>query len=433
MGNLASHPGPEEPNGKAPVRIDTSSPYRVEGTYVGGAPYTGTCTITRLRGKTYRFRWFNAAITASGASQPSLYTGTGKLKRGVIAVDWGGGSPAVYAVLEDGRLRGNWANGLATENLTPERVEGIGGASGPDVSGCYAVKCANPRGTWPYTGTCRVTRQGGNVFRFRREISSGTAKAVPEVFVHTGTGTMTEAGIRMDWGACAPAMYEILKDGRLRGVWAGGRATDDLTPVFDEVEEARTAGGIAGAYRAEGRRPDGSTYRGSCEIGRQDEEGEFGLDWRWEGGSQTGVGRMEGGKLRVQWGDHEDAVYEILRDGRLQGRWGEGKGSESLTPTRLDCVADITGSYRVEGSKGGEGEYRGACNVSGMGAPGTERGFVFGWMVGKTAYTGVGTLRGDTISVEWGGDSPAVYSLQGDGSLVGSWDGGRCTERMVRQ
>ena len=98
---------------------------------------------------------------------------------------------------------------------------------------------------------------------------------------------------------------------------------------------------------------------------------------------------------------------------------------ENVTPPQdaSDSRVLREGLYLVTGRNPSGGSYSGTCRITAMG----DNRYRFEWKVGP-GYVGSGVLRGDTISVEWGSDSPAIYKIQPDGSLSGTWANGRGTE-----
>ena len=53
----------------------------------------------------------------------SAYEGTGKLEDNLLTVDWGSTTPVVYALADDGSLKGLWDAGLGEETLTPDNED----------------------------------------------------------------------------------------------------------------------------------------------------------------------------------------------------------------------------------------------------------------------------------------------------------------------
>ena len=85
--------------------------YTIDGRNPNGSRYRGSVIIT-VEGATYNFLW--------RISNGSTYHGKGRLHGDTLTVDWGQKDPVIYRVKDDGTLRGRWANGRGTENLTPE-------------------------------------------------------------------------------------------------------------------------------------------------------------------------------------------------------------------------------------------------------------------------------------------------------------------------
>jgi hypothetical protein len=85
--------------------------YRVEGRNAQGEDYSGTVTITKTA-KVFQLSW------KVGDSE---YEGDGALEGNLLTVDWGGSTPIVYALADDGSLTGLWDGGHGEETLTPEQ------------------------------------------------------------------------------------------------------------------------------------------------------------------------------------------------------------------------------------------------------------------------------------------------------------------------
>jgi hypothetical protein len=86
--------------------------YSVAGRNPNGTTYQGTVRLTQQDRK-YALLWTVGA---------SSYRGVGALEGNILTVDWGDKTPVVYAVMEDGRLKGLWAAGRGAEELT--RLQG---------------------------------------------------------------------------------------------------------------------------------------------------------------------------------------------------------------------------------------------------------------------------------------------------------------------
>ncbi len=85
--------------------------YSVDGLNSAGGHYTGSVAITK-QPPGYHVSW---------RVGKSSYQGDGMLKDNLLTVDWGGSTPIVYALGDDGRWRGLWDAGKSEETLTPDR------------------------------------------------------------------------------------------------------------------------------------------------------------------------------------------------------------------------------------------------------------------------------------------------------------------------
>jgi uncharacterized caspase-like protein len=85
--------------------------YRVSGRNPNGGSYSGTAEVSD-RGDRFVFEW---KVGGKG------YRGIGTLEGNVLTVDWGAATPVVYALADDGSLRGLWGNGNGEDVLTPVR------------------------------------------------------------------------------------------------------------------------------------------------------------------------------------------------------------------------------------------------------------------------------------------------------------------------
>jgi hypothetical protein len=78
----------------------------------------------------------------------------------------------------------------------------------------------------------------------------------------------------------------------------------------------------------------------------------------------------------------------------------------------------IAGEYTVEGKAKG-GSYRGQAAIAANGDV-----FLVIWQIGQTRYQGTGLLHGNTFAVTYasqGRPALALYDIQADGSLTGTW------------
>jgi len=89
---------------------------------------------------------------------------------------------------------------------------------------------------------------------------------------------------------------------------------------------------LEGEYRAVGRNPDGSAYRGTCELEYDSDDDLFYVYWTVGTSEYEGVGALDGDTLTVEWGDSYPVVYKVRQGGKvLEGTWANGQASETLT------------------------------------------------------------------------------------------------------
>lgn len=87
------------------------------------------------------------------------------------------------------------------------------------IGGEYDCFGYNPDGS-TYTGTVYITKEG-NTYYFEWEVGT----------YYEGEGELYSNILAVDWGSDAPVYYVVLDDGTLAGLWAGGQASEILTPV----------------------------------------------------------------------------------------------------------------------------------------------------------------------------------------------------------
>jgi hypothetical protein len=112
-------------------------------------------------------------------------------------------------------------------------------------------------------------------------------------------------------------------------------------------------------------------------------------------------------------------ALEMLCDGNLAAR---EKGSTQ------DFAEALEGSYVAEGKNPDGSLYQGRCVITKIG----QNRYRFDWTIGSKEYTGTGTRKATTITVDWGATDPVIYTVKGDGTLVGTWAAGRASETLTR-
>ena len=101
------------------------------------------------------------------------------------------------------------------------------------------------------------------------------------------------------------------------------------------------AGDISGTYEVRGNNPDGSAYSGSAVIVMA--PGKCRVDWKTGSSTSYGKCRLEGDTFTVDFvlqGGKGVVVYQVLRNGDMDGRWWMNgherhKGREKLLLRKL--------------------------------------------------------------------------------------------------
>jgi len=110
--------------------------------------------------------------------------------------------------------------------------------------------------------------------------------------------------------------------------WGRRAALAGLVAGLATLAAPVAAQSISGNYRAEGRNPDGSAYRGVASI--REEGAMVYIAWRVGNQSYNGTGTRNGDVIRVDWGSNYPIVYVRMPSGELHGTWGNGTALERL-------------------------------------------------------------------------------------------------------
>jgi hypothetical protein len=105
-----------------------------------------------------------------------------------------------------------------------------------------------------------------------------------------------------------PVIYSFGDKGALDGEWAGGSATESLTPVATADEDASPP---EGEYSLEGRSDDVKEYSGTVTIAKEGED--YKLNWKVGDSEYDGDGTLDGNLLTVNWGSSTPVVYPSPR------------------------------------------------------------------------------------------------------------------------
>ncbi|NVO16907.1 MAG: caspase family protein [Rhodoplanes sp.] len=200
-----------------------------------------------------------------------------------------------------------------------------------------------------------------------------------------------------------------------------------VAPREPRPVQAAVAPRLAGLYRADGKNPDGSRYRGMVALQPAGE----GMRFTWWIGRDVfrGTGEFAGRMLVVNWGQTHPVIYGFGGSRDLDGEWADGTATERLTLFAAAAdrpVAPPQGRYRVAGRNADGSRYAGTLAMRREGDL-----YRLSWRVGSSGYQGTGRLDSNVLTVDWGAATPVVYALAADGTLTGLWDAGRGEEILT--
>ena len=172
--------------------------YRASGTNPSGSDYTGIVALDN----DFKLTWWIGK---------DVFHGSGHFAGKMLVINWGDKTPVIYSFGDDGALDGEWADGSASETLTP-----VGAASTDDVSppeGEYRVEGRNADGK-DYEGTVIIAKAGSG-FHLKWKVDGSE---------YEGEGTLADNLLTVDWGGTTPIVYALADDGSLTGLWDAGTA-----------------------------------------------------------------------------------------------------------------------------------------------------------------------------------------------------------------
>jgi uncharacterized caspase-like protein len=193
-----------EPQAKAPTLTGV---YRAAGTNPSGSKYTGMVAVAQDEDD-FRLTWWIGK---------DVFLGSGHFAGKMLVVNWGDKTPVVYSFGDEGALDGEWADGSATETLTPVATAAADEVSPPE--GNYRVEGRNAQGE-DYSGSVTITKTA-KVFQLSWKVGDSE---------YEGDGTLEGNLLTVDWGGSTPVVYALADDGSLTGLWDGGHGEETLTP-----------------------------------------------------------------------------------------------------------------------------------------------------------------------------------------------------------
>ena len=98
----------------------------------------------------------------------------------------------------------------------------------------------------------------------------------------------------------------------------------------------------------------------------------------------------------------------------------------AATRSTAQDLGGLAGVYDVQGINPNGTTYSGEVSIRQQGSS-----YYFRWRIGNgQAFEGRGTLRGSSLTVNWGQQYPVIYAVGSDGVLRGTWSNGRATENL---
>lgn len=191
---------------KAPILTGV---YRANGTNPSGKKYTGIVALEES-GEEFRLTWWVGE---------DVFHGDGHYAGKMLVINWGDKTPVIYSFGDKGVLDGEWADGSASETLTPV---GKAAKADDDVSppeGEYRVEGTNRDGK-AYNGTVDIEKNGDGY-----ELSWKVGDSE-----YQGEGTLAGNLLTVNWGSTTPVVYALSDDGSLTGLWDSGHGEETLTP-----------------------------------------------------------------------------------------------------------------------------------------------------------------------------------------------------------
>ncbi|MGA9603189.1 MAG: caspase family protein [Methyloceanibacter sp.] len=183
--------------------------YRANGTNPSGSNYTGIVAL-KEDGEDFKLTWWIGK---------DVFNGSGHYAGKMLVINWGEKNPVIYSFGNQGALDGEWADGSASETLTPI---GTAASADDDVSapeGEYRVEGKDADGK-PYDGTVDIEKSG-DAYHLTWKVGDSE---------YEGEGTFAENLLTVNWGSTTPIVYALADDGSLTGLWDSGHGEETLTP-----------------------------------------------------------------------------------------------------------------------------------------------------------------------------------------------------------
>ncbi|HET7447527.1 MAG TPA: caspase family protein [Methyloceanibacter sp.] len=150
-----------EESGAQATAPNLTGVYRVSGTNPNGSKYTGMLALNQDEDD-FRLTWW------VGKDE---FHGSGHYAGKMLVINWGDKTPVIYSFGDDGALDGEWADGSATETLTPVATAAAEDASPPE--GEYSVEGKSDDGK-EYSSTVTISKEGDD-YKLNWKVANSTA------------------------------------------------------------------------------------------------------------------------------------------------------------------------------------------------------------------------------------------------------------------
>ena len=101
-------------------------------------------------------------------------------------------------------------------------------------------------------------------------------------------------------------------------------------------------------------------------------------------------------------------------------------GLTAMLFTPAAYAGGVSGEYTAQGRNPDGSAYQGIAQIVE-----TDGAVAMTWQVGTSTYTGVGTVEGRVLEINWNADAPVVYLINPDGTLYGTWAKGTALELLT--
>ncbi|GAA0787679.1 fibronectin-binding protein [Roseibium denhamense] len=102
-------------------------------------------------------------------------------------------------------------------------------------------------------------------------------------------------------------------------------------------------------------------------------------------------------------------------------------GASATAAPKATFNPQIEGTYSVQGVNPNGTRYSGRVFITVK-----NNTAFFRWEIAGQTFHGQGPLTGQKLVIDWGEAQPVIYQINADGTLFGTWSGGRASETLRR-